>query len=535
MAGATHNGYDVIVIGAGHNGLTTATYLAKAGQKVLVLEAGDQPGGAAQTREFAPGYRSSAVAHILHALHPKVINDLDLEHHGLKPRATRIGTSALLPGGNRVDITDDPVATHDSIAKFSPADALAWHPRMERLQRIAAALGSFLMKTPPSPSPSANDFQTKLALGMFAVQLRLMGKKDMLELSRILTINVADLANDFFESDVLKGLLGFEATLGVYLGPRSPNTVFNLLYRLASLGPKHGLGGLYLPQGGMGSVVASLVKAAEAKGVTIRTNAPVDHILIEKEVAVGVVLANGDEIRAPIVASSADPQRTLLKMVQPGNLDTDFLKRMRHLRMNGCVAKVHLGLDALPGVLAQAQGRMVVAPSSNYVERAFDCAKYGRVSDHPALEIVIPTLADPSLAPTGKHVASILYQYAPYKMRETSVEQARAQVLERTLSTLEQVAPGTRDIVTASEVLVPQDLESRFNLSGGQWHHGEVTLDQVFFLRPAASFQQYKMPLPGLWLCGAGAHPGGNVSGAAGANAAREILKDLKRRHSHAA
>lgn len=535
MAGQSHSGYDVIVIGAGHNGLTTATYLAKAGQKVLVLEAGDQPGGAAQTREFAPGYRSSAVAHILHALHPKVINDLDLEHHGLKPRATRIGTSALLPGGNRVDITDDPVATHDSIAKFSPADALAWHPRMERLQRIAAALGSFLMKTPPSPSPSANDFQTKLALGMFAVQLRLMGKKDMLELSRILTINVADLASDFFESDVLKGLLGFEATLGVYLGPRSPNTVFNLLYRLASLNQKHGLGGLYLPQGGMGSVVDALVKAAEAKGVVIRTNVPVDHILIEKDVAVGVVLANGDEIRAPLVASSADPQRTLLKMVQPGNLDTDFLKRMRHLRMNGCVAKVHLGLDALPGVLAQAQGRMVVAPSSNYVERAFDCAKYGRVSDHPALEIVIPTLADPSLAPTGKHVASILYQYAPYKMRETSVEQARAQVLERTLSTLEQVAPGTRNIVTASEVLVPQDLESRFNLSGGQWHHGEVTLDQVFFLRPAAAFQQYKMPLPGLWLCGAGAHPGGNVSGAAGANAAREILKDLKRRHSHAA
>lgn len=535
MAGATHNGFDAIIIGAGHNGLTTAAYLAKAGQKVLVLEAGDQPGGAAQTREFAPGYRASAVAHILHALHPKVISDLGLEHHGLKLRANRIGTSALLPGGNRVDITDDPVATHDSIAKFSPADALAWHPRMERLQRIAGALGTFLMKTPPSPSPSSNDFQTKLALGMFAVQLRMMGKKDMLELSRILTINVADLANDFFESDVLKGLLGFEATLGVYLGPRSPNTVFNLLYRLASLAPKHGLGGLYLPEGGMGSVVAALVKAAEGKGVTIRTNAPVDHILVEKEHAVGVVLANGEEIRAPIIASSADPQRTLLKMVQPGNLDTEFLKRMRHLRMNGCVAKVHLGLDALPGVLAQAQGRMVVAPSSNYVERAFDCAKYGRVSDHPALEVVIPTLADPSLAPTGKHVASILYQYAPYKLRETTPEQARAQVLERTLETLEQVAPGTRGVVTASEVLTPHDLESRFNLSGGQWHHGEVTLDQVFFLRPAASFQQYKMPLPGLWLCGAGAHPGGNVSGAAGANAAREILKDLKRRHSHAA
>ncbi len=521
--------YDVIVIGAGHNGLVTASYLAKAGQKVLVLEAGEQPGGAAQTREFAKGYRTSAVAHILHALHPKVIGDLGLEGHGLKATENRIGTSAMLPGGARLDITDDKAATQASIARFSPADAQAYHPRMERLVKLAGALGSFLMKTPPSPSPAANDFQTKLALGMFAVQLRLMGKKDMLEMSRILTINVADLANDFFESDIVKGLLGFEATLGVYLGPRSPNTVFNLLYRLASMNVKHGQGGLFLPQGGMGAVVDALVKAAKTAGVTIRTSAPVGHILIEKDVAVGVVLANGEEIRAPIVASSADPQRTLLHLVEPGNLDTEFLRRMRHLRMNGCVAKVHLALDGLPDALKQAQGRMVVAPSTNYVEHAFDCAKYGRVSDNPALEIVIPTLSDPSLAPSGKHVASILCQYAPFKLRTTTQDEARTQVLERTLNVLDQVAPGVRNQVTASEVLTPHDLESKFNLSGGQWHQGEVTLDQVFFLRPAASFQQYKMPLPGLWLCGAGAHPGGNVSGAAGANAAREILNDIRK------
>lgn len=527
--------YDAIVIGAGHNGLVTATYLAKAGQKVLVLEAGEQPGGAAQTREFASGYRVSSVAHILHALHPKVISDLGLASHGLKASEHRIGTSAMLPGGGRLDITEDKAATQASIAKFSPADALAYHPRMERLVRLAGALGSFLLKTPPSPSPSANDFQTKLALGMFAMQLRLMGKKDMLELSRILTINVADLANDFFESDIIKGMLGFEATLGVYLGPRSPNTVFNLMYRLASFGPKHGLGGLFLPQGGMGAVVAALVKAAKAAGVTIRCQAPVGHILIEKDMAVGVVLANGEEIRAPIVASSADPQRTLLHLVEPGNLDTEFLRRMRHLRMNGCVAKVHLALDGLPDVLRQAQGRMVVAPSTNYVERAFDCAKYGRVADNPALEIVIPSLTDPSLAPSGKHVASILCQYAPYKLRTTTQDEARTQVLERTLNVLDQVAPGMRNLVSASEVLTPFDLETKFNLSGGQWHQGEVTLDQVFFLRPAACFQQYKMPLPGLWLCGAGAHPGGNVSGAAGANAAREILKDLMGRRGHAA
>lgn len=533
MSAATHAaaGYDVIVIGGGHNGLVTATYLAKAGQKVLVLEANEQPGGTAVTREFAPGYRVSAVAHILHALHPKIVGDLNLTGHGLKATTHRLGTTALAPGGARIDITGDKAATQASIAHLSANDAAAYHPRMERLIRLAGALGSFILRTPPNPSPKENDFQTKLALGMFALQLRMMGKKDMLEMSRILTINVADLATDFFESDLLRGLLSFEATLGVYLGPRSPNTVFNLLYRLSSLG-KHGQGGLFLPQGGMGAVVDALVKAAQAAGVTIRTNAPVAHVLIEKEQATGVVLANGEVIRAPVIASSADPQRTLLKLVEPGNLDVEFLKRIRHLRMNGCVAKMHLALDDLPETLRNSAGRVVVAPSINDVERAFDCAKYGRVSDKPALEIVIPTLSDASLAPSGKHVASVLYQYAPYRLRETSPDLARQQVLERGLDMLEQAAPGIKARVTASEVLTPHDLESQFGLSGGQWHQGEVTLDQVFFLRPAASFQQYRMPLPGLWLCGAGAHPGGNVSGAAGANAAREILKDIKKRRA---
>ena len=298
--------YDAIVIGAGHNGLVTATYLAKAGQKVLVLENNEQPGGAAVTREFAPGYRTSAVAHILHALHPKIVADLNLAGHGLKPDHRRLGTTALAPDGARVDITDDRAATQASLGRISAADAAAYYPRMDRLVRLAGALGTFLLRTPPSPSPAANDWQTKLALGMFAMQLRMMGKKDMLEMSRILTINVADLATDFFESDIMRGLLSFEATLGVYLGPRSPNTVFNLLYRLSSLG-KHGMGGLFLPQGGMGAVVDALVKAAQAAGVTIRTSSPVAHILVENEQAVGVVLANGDVIRAPIVASSADP------------------------------------------------------------------------------------------------------------------------------------------------------------------------------------------------------------------------------------
>ncbi len=525
------NRYDAAIIGAGHNGLVTATYLAKAGLKVVVLEANEQVGGAGVTRSFTAGFKVSAVAHLLHALHPRVVADLGLNRFGLKQICRPVGTTAMLPGGSRIDITADASATSASIARFSPADAAAYGPVMARLIRLAGALGGFLLKTPPNPMLANNDLSAKLSLGLFALQLRLLGKKDFLELTRILTMNVADLAQDFFESDIVKGLLAFDATLGAYLGPRSPNTVFSLLYRLSSFG-RHGMGALNLPMGGMGAVAGALAKAAESAGVEIRTEASVERVLIEKEAAVGVVLAGGEEIRAPIIASSADPQRTLLKLVEPGNLDAQFAKRIRHLRMNGCVAKLHLALDGLPEAWANSAGRIVIAPAIDHVERAFDCAKYGRVADRPALEVVIPSLTDPSLAPAGKHVASILFQYAPYRLRATTPEEARRQVADRAFALLAESAPDLPRRVIAREVLIPRDLESQFGLTGGQWHQGEVTLDQMFFLRPAGQFQRYRMPIPGLWLCGAGAHPGGNISGAAGANAAREILKDRRQRRA---
>jgi phytoene dehydrogenase-like protein len=527
VSAAAHNAYDAVVIGAGHNGLVAATYLARAGLKTVVLEARERPGGAAATRSFAPGFNTSAVAHLLHALHPRIVADLKLNRHGLRRLGKPVGTTALLPAGGRIDITQDVRATAASIARISAADAEAYPRLIARLVRMADALGAYLLRTPPSPLISANDLARKIELARFALGLRRLGRKDFLELTRIAAMNVADLAGDFLESDPVKGLLAFDATLGVYLGPRSPNTVFNLLYRLCSFG-RHGMGALYLPPGGMGNIGDLLAKAAAAAGVVIRVQAPVERILIEGDAATGAVLTSGEEIRGRIVASSADPQRTLLTLVEPGQLDVGFLKRIRHLRMNGCVAKVHLALDGLPEAWAGAAGRMVLAPSIDHVERAFDCAKYGRVADQPALEIVIPTLGDPKLAPAGKHVASILFQYAPYRLRETSLDEARKQVLARTLALLETSAPGLGERVLASEILLPQDIEAEFGLTGGQWHQGEVTLDQMFFLRPAARYQQYRMPIPGLWLCGAGAHPGGNISCCAGANAAREILRHLK-------
>ncbi|HEY7687715.1 MAG TPA: NAD(P)/FAD-dependent oxidoreductase [Dongiaceae bacterium] len=516
--------YDAIVIGGGHNGLTAAAYLGKAGLRTLVVEAAEQYGGAAVTREFAPGFRVSAVAHLLHGLHPRVVADLQLERHGLAYAAREIATAALLPGGRRLEIGADAPRTRASLNQFSAHDADAYPKVMARLIRQAAALGVMLARTPPRPDLMANDWHGKIGLGILALHMRRLGRKDMLELTRILAMNSADLVNDYFESDALKGLLTFESVFGLFLGPRSPSTVYNLLYRLAGFG-RHGLGGLHLPAGGMGTVTAALAAACRARNVELRANAPVARVLMRADRAQGVVLANGEEIGAKIVFSGTDPAHSLLTLVGHEHLDTNFAQRMRHLRMNGCSAKIHLALDGLPESWRQGPARMIVAPSADYVERAYDDAKYGRVSAAPALEIVIPTLHDSSLAPAGQHVASIMAQFSPYKLKEASPDEARRQILDRAIAAMSAQAPDLTQRIKTAEVLTPHDLESQFRLTGGQWHHGEITLDQVFLLRPAGGYQQYRSPIPGLWFCGAGAHPGGHVTGLPGANAAREALR----------
>jgi phytoene dehydrogenase-like protein len=516
------NRYDAAIVGGGHNGLTCAAYLAQAGLRVVVLEAGRQAGGAAATHEFAPGYRVSSVAHLLYALHPRIVRDLDLVRFGLSFRARDLPTRLWPDAGPTIDVHRDRI--EDPAGRLTPADRERWAPTLARLTRLASALGRYLTATPPRPEFSANDRQTKIALAMFALALRRLGRKDMLELTRIVGMNANDLANDFFDSAPLKGLIALDSTLGVALGPRSPNTVIGLLFRLAAL-DSHGQGGLHLPAGGMGRVTAALEAAARAAGAEIRLAAPVARILVRDDRASGVVLESGEEIAARIVVSSADPQRTLLGLLGPEHLDTVFVRRIRGLRMNGAAAKVHLALDGLPEAWRDLPGRMVVAPDSDYVERAYDSVKYGAVSERPALEIVIPSLSDPSLAPPGGHVASILAQYAPYKLRGSTPDEARARLRANVLAVLAERAPDLAARLRAVEVLTPHDLESRFLMTGGQWHHGEITLDHLFMLRPVGGYQQYRMPVSGLWLCGAGAHPGGHVSGLPGANAAREILK----------
>jgi phytoene dehydrogenase-like protein len=516
--------YDAIVIGAGHNGLTAAAYLAKAGARTLVLEAASDIGGMAATREFAPGFRVSAVAHLLHGLHPRIVSDLRLERHGLEYAARNIATAALMPDGRRLEIGANAAATRDSIGLFSARDADAYPRVMARLVRQAGALGVMLGRTPPRPDFGANDWRGKLALGLLALQVRRLGRKDMLELTRILPMNAADLVDDYFQSEALKGLLAFESTFGLFLGPRSPGTAYNLLYRLSSFG-RHGLGGLHLPAGGMGGVATALAAAARKAGAEIRTNTPVARILMRGDSACGAILESGEEIGAAVLLSGVDPAQTMLRLVGAEHLDTNFVRRMSHLRLNGCAAKIHLALDDLPENWRQGPARLVIAPNVHYVERAYDDAKYGRASTEPALEIVIPTLHDPALAPPGRHVVSIMAQFAPYRLRQTAPDQARQQVLDRALAAIAVHAPDLPRRLVAAEVLTPQDLESQFRITGGQWHHGEVTLDHVFLLRPVAGHQQYRSPIPGLWFCGAGAHPGGHVTGLPGANAAREALR----------
>jgi phytoene dehydrogenase-like protein len=514
--------WDVIVIGGGHNGLVAATVLAKGGRKVLLIEADDELGGPARTEEFFPGYRAST-AHILNRLHPEVVKALDLTHHGLSFARADLATTALVsPDRDAIVLSGGWGEAIDG--DVSETEKRAWLAMRAQLVRHAAILKPFLTRIPLTLDGMS--LAETLGFGGAALALRRLGKEDMRDFLRMMLMNVHDVADEHLTDDRLKGFLGFEAVLGSHLGPRSPTSLLGLYYRLAGEVARVP-GGQILPTGGMGAVVFALRSAAEAAGVSIRTGAAVARILVERGAAVGVRLADGTEPHARTIVSAINPHTTLADLVGPAELDTGVVRKARAIRMKGNVAKLHLALTGVPAFRAPRQalrGRLVIAPSSEAVERAFNPAKYGAFSPEPVMELTLPSIADPSLAPASGCVVSANVQFAPYDLRG-GWEAGRPAFLVAIMAVLERHAPGIGALVQRAELLTPADLEARYRMPGGHWHHGELQVDQMLVNRPFFGAERFATPIDGLWLASAGSHPGGGISGVPGLNAARAVMK----------
>jgi phytoene dehydrogenase-like protein len=537
-AAAATNGapYDAVVIGAGLNGLVAAAYLAKAGQRVLVLERRKIPGGTAVTEEVFPGFRFDTCRHDTGWIPPRIISDLKLKRHGLELVDVDASVFAPHPGGGRNDyllLHHDPQRSAALIRKHSQADAEKWPAFANRIARLAGFLKAAYAN--PAPAVDSTSFGDLLSLARLGTRLRVLGKTEMVELLRTVPMSVGELLDDWFETDALKGVIGARGVTGILQGPRSGGTAFVLLHQQVGR-PTGAFRPPYAIRGGVGSLARALAAAATSFGAEIRTGVDVVRVDTKGGRATGVVLRNGDEIAARRVVSGADPRRTFLDLCDPSRLDPDFVRAVRNVRYNGAWAKVNVALGALPAFSALREGgettlrgTISISPSLNYLERAYDDAKYGRVSERPYLEVRIPSLADASLAAPGRHVMSIEVQYAPYHLRDGEWDdRARDALGDRVIETLAAYAPDLPGAVLHRQVLTPLDLENVFSLTEGHAYQGEMTLDQILFMRPVAGWSRYRTPVRDLYLCGAGTHPGGGIAGASGANAAREILKDRK-------
>lgn len=519
MSGAS---VDAAVIGSGPNGLVAAARLARAGLRVRVLEAAPQAGGGAGVREMHPGFRAPALAHVLPAFDRRAVRQLGLARHGVRPDSAAATRMLLLGDGRSLPLGPDPEAAAEALRPHSRADARAYPAFLEQLQAHVAALRPLLDGTPPPLDP--RDRSSLLRLGRLGWSVRRRGRAQMRELLRVITMNAADLLDETFESDAVKGAFALEAVLGTNHGPRSPNTVFTLLHRLAAQAPRRAA---QRSAAGPARIGQALVEAATGAGVEIETGRRVARVRVDNGRVRGVGLADGDTVEAPLVVSSADPRTTFGDLVGGDHLDADFLADVRSLRGRGSTGKVSFALDRLPELPMPANGgpvRWLLAPSVGYVETAFDHVKYGERIPEPALEITVPTLDDPDCAPPGQHLASVNVAYAPHAAEHDPAE------LGRIVTTLiERHAPGFGASVLACDARGPREIEQDLGMAGGHWHHVDIALDQFFMLRPVPGFARYRTPVDGLYLCGAGTHPGGGVTGTNGINAAREILRDRRR------
>ncbi len=521
--------FDVIVIGAGHNGLVAAAYLAQAGRRVLVLEKRDAIGGAAVTEEIFPGYRVSTVADGSGYLLARVRRDLKLD-----ARVEVVPSDSVAwcpqPDGNQLTIWRDTARTAQEIARFSRADADAYPGFVELMRRIAEVVGGLMEMTPPD-LPELGIRDLRAGLGLLG-PLRRLGRKRISELMRVLPMPTDDLLNEFFESDVVKGAIGASSVLNVSWGPREAGTVYTLLASWAQSDT-----GLFrsagVVKGGMGALTNAIAEAASGFGAEIRMSAPVKQVIVREGRVSGVQLESGEELTAAVVVSNADPRTTFLTLLEPRTLDVSFVRHVQAIKYRGSAARIHLALRELPEWTAMAdadeaalRGPIQIAPSLDYVQKAFDCTKYGRYSEQPYLDILIPTLSDPSLAPSGQHLMSITARYAPYTLRDGDWSSRKEAFADLVVDTLAAYVPAIREAILHRHILVPPDLESRYGLPEGNPNHGEMTLDQFFHMRPVPGYARYRTPIAGMYVCGAGAHPGGGVSGIPGHNAAREILKD---------
>jgi phytoene dehydrogenase-like protein len=521
--------YDAIVVGAGHNGLTCAAYLAKAGRRVLVLESRQSIGGATASEEIHPGFTFSTCSYVVSLLRPQIIRDLELSKHGLEIMPLD-WTFSPFEDGTSLLRGPDPEMNRRNIARFSRRDAERYPLFGQAMSELGRMMKPIIES--PVPEPSKLTLSTIFEALRLGKQFKGVGEEWLAANLKMMTMSAVDFLSEWFESERLIGSMSVSGIIGTFLGIRSPGTAYVLLHHY--MGEIDGAFRAWgLQKGGTGGVAMAIARSAESLGVEIKTSCPVDKVLMTGGEARGVVLENGDEYYAKAVVSGADPHRTFLGLIGEDRLDEDFTKQIKRFKMRGSSGKVNLALDSLPAFPGLDQespalrADITIAPNIDFLERAYDDAKYGRFSREPFMDCVIPSLTDPSVAPPGKHVMSIFVQYAPYNLEEGPAdwENQREAFGDAVIDTLERFSPGIKDRILHRQVLTPWDLEKTYGLTEGNIFHGELSLEQLAFMRPAAGWARYKTPIEKFWLCGSGAHPGGGIMAAPGQLCANTMLK----------